>query len=128
MLLCEMEGEGNSKKRTRAPREKADFGRQQKTPNGGLIRVGTRGQGEKKRAVERRLKLTPGETHWAEHETCDKGGCSHENRCSLCKKTTNAAVQRSRRSKGVQGKIQIYNRGLHGLFFTKFSHFLDQLL
>ena len=103
---------GNSKKRTRAPREKADFGRQQKTPNGGLIRIGTRGQGEEKRAVEKRLKLTPGETHWAEHETCDKDGCSHKSRCSLCKKTTNAAVQRSRRSKGVQGTSKNMKRAL----------------
>ena len=103
---------GNSKKRTRAPREKTDFGRQQETPNGGLIRIGTRGQGEKKRAVEKRLKLTPGETHWAEHETCDKDGCSHKSRCSLCKKTTNAAVQRSRRSKGVQGTSKNTKRAL----------------
>jgi ankyrin repeat protein/TPR repeat protein len=92
-----------AEKRKRAPKEKAEWGSQERTPTGGLVRKGKRGEGDCEHEVEKRLKPTPHGKHLAEFETCDKIDCSQENRCKDCKKHTNQAIQRARRSQGVQG-------------------------
>ena len=69
------------------------------TPNGGVIRKGTRGEGDDQRAVIKRLQLTPGGSHEAFYETCNEEGCSQEKRCEKCKHLTNKNIENARQKK-----------------------------
>ena len=57
-----------AEKKSRTPGQRKSFGVQETTPTGGVIREGWRGEGADRREVEKRLKYTPGQTHWAEYE------------------------------------------------------------
>ena len=88
----------------RASGQRGCFGGQKTTPKGGVIREGWRGEGADQRIVGKRLKLTPGETHRAEYETCDQEDCSSSKRCKQCAKFTkqnikNARAHQTRREK-----------------------------
>ena len=72
------------------------FGDQKTTPKGGVIREGWRGEGADQRIVVKRLKLTPGETHRAEYETCDQEDCSSSKRCKQCAKFTKQNIKNAR--------------------------------
>ena len=61
-----------------------------------MIREGRRWEGADQRIVVKRLKLTPGETHRAEYETCDQEDCSSSKRCKQCAKFTQKNIQNAR--------------------------------
>ena len=112
MAEVTVEEVGEKKKKKRAPREKSHFAHQEKTPRGGLVRKGWRGEGDKKREVEKRLLLTPNGMHRVECETCDTKGCSHELRCQPCKEKTKQAVKNARTAIGVQGTTKNRKRAV----------------
>ena len=85
-----------AEKRSRASGQGKSFGDQKTTPKGGVIREGWRGEGADQRIVVKRLKLTPGETHRAEYETCDQEDCSSSKRCKQCAKFTKKNIQNAR--------------------------------
>ena len=85
-----------AEKRPRASGQRGSFGGQETTPNGGVIREGWRGEGADQRIVVKRLKLTPGETHRAEYETCDQEDCSSSKRCKQCAKFTKQNIKNAR--------------------------------
>ena len=85
-----------AEKEPRAPGQRKSFRGQETTPNGGLIRMGVRGEGADQREVEKRLEFTPGRVHLAEHETCDQEDCSSSKRCKQCAKFTKKNIQNAR--------------------------------
>ena len=93
-----------AEKRSRASGQGKSFGGQKTTPKGGVIREGWRGEGADQRNVVKRLKLTPGETHRAEYETCDQEDCSSSKRCKQCAKFTKQNIKNARTARGIQGQ------------------------
>ena len=77
------------------------FGGQKTTPKGGVIREGWRGDGADQRNVVKRLKLTPGETHRAEYETCDQEDCSSSKPRDQCAKFTKKNIKNARTAKSL---------------------------
>ena len=83
-------------KTARTAREKSSWSDQTLTPNGGVIKKGTRGEGDDLRVVEKRLQLTPGGSNEAFHETRNKEGCSQDKRCKECASYTNQNIDNTR--------------------------------
>ena len=50
------------------------------------------------------MKLTPGETHRAEYETCDQEDCSSSKRCKQCAKFTKQNIKNARTAKTLPGQ------------------------
>ena len=88
-----------AEKKSRAPGQRKSFGIQKTTPTGGVIRKGVRGEGADQREVEKRLEFTPGQTHWAEYETCDQEDCSSSKPCKQCAKFTKKNIKNARAAK-----------------------------
>ena len=88
-------------KKSRAPGQRKSFGVQETTPTGGVIRKGVRGEGADQRNVEKRLKLTPGQGHRAEYETCDQEHCSSSKPCKQCAKFTKQNIKNARTAKSL---------------------------
>ena len=90
-------------KTARTAREKSSWSDQVTyqtlTPNGGVIKKGTRGEGDDQRVVEKRLQLTPGGSNEAFRETCNKEGCSQDERCKECASYTNKNIENARQKK-----------------------------
>ena len=93
-----------AEKEPRAPGQRKSFRGQETTPNGGLIRMGVRGEGADQREVEKRLEFTPGQTHWAEYETCDQEDCSSSKPCKQCAKFTKQNIKNARTAKSLPGQ------------------------
>ena len=86
-------------KAARTPKETCSFNKKTLTPNGSVIRKGTRGEGDDQRAVIKRMQLTPGGSHEAFYETCNEEGCSQEKMCAKCKYLTNKNIENARQKK-----------------------------
>ena len=93
-----------AEKRSRASGQGKFFGDQKTTPTGGVIREGWRGEDADRREVEKRLKYTPGRTHWAEYETCDQEDCSRSKPCKQCAKFTKQNIKNARTAKSLPGQ------------------------
>ena len=96
-----------AEKISRASGQGKSFGGQKTTPKGSVIREGWRGEGADQRIVVKRLKLTPGETHRAEYETCDQEDCSSSKRCKQCAKFTKQNIKNARTAKSLPGQSKL---------------------